>query len=138
MPDVFSPAQRSRVMAKVRGQDTAPERIVRSLIHRMGYRFRLRVKDLPGKPDIVLPRHRKIILVHGCFWHQHPGCPHAQRPASNAEYWNKKLDRNVERDRKNLDQLANLGWNVLIVWECELKDISKLQEKLDDFLRKSL
>lgn len=138
MPDVFSPDQRSRVMAKVRGQDTAPERIVRSLIHRMGYRFRLRVKDLPGKPDIVLPRHRKIILVHGCFWHQHPGCPHAQRPSSNTEYWNKKLDRNIARDRETLDQLANLGWNVLIVWGCELKDISKLQEKLADFLRKSL
>lgn len=138
MPDVFSTAQRSRVMAKVRGQDTAPERIVRSLIHRMGYRFRLCVKDLPGKPDIVLPRHRKVILVHGCFWHQHPGCPHAQRPASNTEYWNKKLDCNVARDRKNLDQLVNLGWSVLIVWECELKDISKLQAKLADFLRKSL
>lgn len=138
MPDVFSPDQRSRVMAKVRGQDTAPERIVRSLIHRMGYRFRLRVKDLPGRPDIVLPRHRKIILVHGCFWHQHPGCPHAQRPSSNTEYWNKKLDRNIARDRETLDQLANLGWNVLIVWECELKDISKLQEKLADFLHKSL
>ncbi|MCS6887012.1 MAG: DNA mismatch endonuclease Vsr [Chloroflexus sp.] len=134
MPDVFSPFERSRVMAKVRGQDTTPERTVRSLIHRMGYRFRLHVKDLPGKPDIVLPRYRKVIFVHGCFWHQHPGCPYAQRPSSNVEYWNRKLDRNVSRDRAHLDQLVYMGWQVLVIWECELRNLPDLQERLKNFI----
>ncbi len=134
MPDLFSPEERSRVMAKVRGQDTNPEKIVRSLIHRMGYRFRLHVKDLPGKPDIVLPKHRKVVFAHGCFWRQHPGCEHAARPGSNTEYWNKKLDRNVIRDQEHLERLLYLGWNVLIVWECELKDLDQLVEKLRRFL----
>lgn len=134
MPDVFQPKERSRIMAKVRGEDTSPERLVRSLVHQMGYRFRLHRKDLPGKPDIVLPRHRKVIFVHGCFWHQHEGCPHAARPTSNTEYWNKKLDRNMIRDREHLQKLEYLGWNVLIVWECETRDREKLLEKLKGFL----
>lgn len=121
-------------MAKVRGENTSPERLVRSLVHRMGYRFRLHCKDLPGKPDIVLPRHKKVIFVHGCFWHQHEGCPHAARPTSNIEYWDRKLDRNMVRDRENLHKLAYLGWNVLIVWECETRDREKLLEKLKGFL----
>lgn len=134
MPDVFQPEERSRIMAKVRGENTSPERLVRSLVHRMGYRFRLHCKDLPGKPDIVLPRHKKVIFVHGCFWHQHEGCPHAARPTSNIEYWNRKLDRNIIRDRENLHKLEYLGWNVLIVWECETRDREKLLEKLTGFL----
>ncbi|MGB9751205.1 MAG: very short patch repair endonuclease [Roseiflexus castenholzii] len=134
MPDVFQPEERSRIMAKVRGENTSPERLVRSLVHRMGYRFRLHRKDLPGKPDIVLPRHKKVIFVHGCFWHQHEGCPHAARPTSNIEYWNRKLDRNMVRDRENLHKLAYLGWNVLIVWECETRDRNTLLEKLKGFL----
>ncbi|GIW00358.1 very short patch repair endonuclease [Roseiflexus sp.] len=134
MPDVFQPEERSRIMAKVRGENTSPERLVRSLVHRMGYRFRLHCKDLPGKPDIVLPRHKKVIFVHGCFWHQHEGCPHAARPTSNIEYWDRKLDRNMVRDRENLHKLAYLGWNVLIVWECETRDREKLLEKLKGFL----
>ncbi len=134
MPDVFQPEERSRIMAKVRGENTSPERLVRSLVHRMGYRFRLHRKDLPGKPDIVLPRHKKIIFIHGCFWHQHEGCPHAARPTSNTEYWNKKLDRNMIRDREHLQKLEYLGWNVLIVWECETRDHDKLLEKLKGFL----
>lgn len=134
MPDVFQPEERSRIMAKVRGENTSPERLVRSLVHRMGYRFRLHCKDLPGKPDIVLPRHKKVIFVHGCFWHQHEGCPHAARPTSNIEYWNRKLDRNIIRDRENLHKLEYLGWNVLIVWECETRDRDKLLEKLKGFL----
>lgn len=121
-------------MAKVRGENTSPERLVRSLVHKMGYRFRLHRKDLPGKPDIVLPRHKKVIFVHGCFWHQHEGCPHAARPTSNTEYWNKKLDRNVIRDREHLQKLEYLGWSVLIVWECETRDHEKLLEKLQGFL----
>lgn len=134
MPDVFQPEERSRIMAKVRGENTSPERLVRSLVHKLGYRFRLHRKDLPGKPDIVLPRHKKVIFVHGCFWHQHEGCPHAARPTSNIEYWNRKLDRNMVRDRENLHKLEYLGWNVLIVWECETRDHEKLLEKLTGFL----
>jgi DNA mismatch endonuclease (patch repair protein) len=134
MPDVFNPEERSRIMAKVRGENTSPERLVRSLIHKMGYRFRLNVKDLPGKPDIVLKKHKKVIFVHGCFWHQHEGCPHAARPSSNTEYWNKKLDRNMLRDRENMHKLEYLGWNVLIVWECETRDREKLIDKLKVFL----
>ncbi len=134
MPDVFQPKERSRIMSRVRAEDTSPEKLVRSLIHRMGYRFRLHVKDLPGKPDIVLPRHKKVIFVHGCFWHQHEGCPHAARPASNTEYWNKKLDRNIIRDREHLQQLEYLGWSVLIVWECEMRDREQLSETLRRFL----
>ena len=134
MPDVFNPEERSRIMAKVRGENTSPERLVRSLIHKMGYRFRLNVKDLPGKPDIVLKKHKKVIFVHGCFWHQHEGCPHAARPSSNTEYWNKKLDRNMIRDREHMHKLEYLGWNVLIVWECETRDREKLIDKLKVFL----
>ena len=134
MPDVFNPEERSRIMAKVRGENTSPERLVRSLIHKMGYRFRLNVKDLPGKPDIVLKKHKKVIFVHGCFWHQHEGCPNAARPSSNTEYWNKKLDRNMIRDRENVQKLAYLGWKVLVVWECEIKDREKLVERLKGFL----
>jgi len=134
MPDVFNPEERSRIMAKVRGENTSPERLVRSLIHKMGYRFRLNVKDLPGKPDIVLKKHKKVIFVHGCFWHQHEGCPHAARPSSNTEYWNKKLDRNMLRDRENMHKLEYLDWNVLIVWKCETRDREKLIDKLKGFL----
>jgi DNA mismatch endonuclease (patch repair protein) len=134
MPDVFQPEERSRIMAKVRSENTSPERMVRSLVHRMGYRFRLHRKDLPGKPDIVLPRYKKVIFVHGCFWHQHEGCPHAARPTSNTEYWNRKLDRNTIRDRENLHKLEYLGWRALIVWECETRNQEQLVEKLKGFL----
>jgi len=133
-PDVFSPEQRSEIMAKVRSQDTKPEVLVRSLIHRMGFRFRLHNKHLPGNPDIVLPRHKKIVFVHGCFWHQHEGCPHAARPASNIAYWNKKLDGNVRRDRANLEKLAALGWRVLVIWECETRNREQLILRLQEFL----
>ncbi len=132
-PDVFSPEQRSEIMAKVRSQDTKPEVLVRSLIHRMGFRFRLHNKHLPGNPDIVLPRHKKIVFVHGCFWHQHEGCPHAARPASNIAYWNKKLDGNVRRDRANLEKLAALGWRVLVIWECETRNREQLILRLQEF-----
>jgi len=133
-PDVFSPEQRSEIMAKVRSQDTKPEVLVRSLIHRMGFRFRLHNKHLPGNPDIVLPRHKKIVFVHGCFWHQHEGCPHAARPASNIAYWNKKLDGNVRRDKANLEKLAALGWRVLVIWECETRNREQLILRLQEFL----
>ena len=106
---------------------------VRQLLHAMGYRFRLHRKDLPGRPDIVLPKYRKVILVHGCFWHAH-GCPKGQPPKSRPEYWLPKLERNVERDRTTREQLESLGWRVLVVWQCETVDPENLAAKLQDFV----
>lgn len=117
-------------MAQVKGRDTRPEKAVRSLLHRMGYRFRLQKKCLPGKPDIILPRFRTAIFVHGCFWHRHPGCKRASMPATNVEYWRRKFERNVTRDAANKAALENDGWRVLIVWECELKDLAALRTRL--------
>lgn len=134
MTDVFSRDKRSQIMGQVHGKDTKPEIVVRSIIHRMGYRFRLHDAKLPGKPDIVLPKYRKLIFVHGCFWHQHPGCPNASRPASNTEYWNRKLDRNIQRDHQHEVALQELGWGVLVVWECELRDSTGLSARLREFL----
>ena len=135
MPDVYDQAQRSNVMRSVRSENTRPEVIVRQIVHALGYRFRLHRQDLPGKPDIVLPKHRKIILVHGCFWHQHPGCKDADRPQSNTEYWNRKLDRNVQRDQEHMAVLTASSWQVLIVWTCETRNKDQLQQKLEAFLR---
>src|SRR5687768_2331397 len=115
MPDVFSPAERSRIMAKVRGKDSKGEKLVRSLVHSLGYRFRLHRRDLPGCPDVVLRRRRKVIFVHGCFWHGHKKCRKSARPQSNVSFWQTKLDRNMERDKKNIRALQQLGWKVLIV-----------------------
>ncbi len=135
MSDVFSPEKRRWIMSRVRNRDTAPEVAVRSMIHRMGYRFRLHARDLPGTPDIVLPRHKKVVFVHGCFWHGHEGCPRAKLPQTNAEFWRKKIETNVRRDRKVVEELAECGWQVLIVWGCELRHPQHLTEKLADFLR---
>ena len=132
--DKVSKSARSRMMSRVKGRDTKPEKLVRSLLHRLGYRFRLHRGDLPGNPDIVLPKYRKAIFVHGCFWHQHPGCRRAKRPSSNEEFWNGKLDRNVARDRKQMKKLEKLGWSHLIVWECETKDQSILRDELMSFI----
>lgn len=120
--DRIPPDQRSEVMRQVRGKDTKPEIRVRRLLHRLGFRFRLHRDNLPGKPDIVLPKWRAVIFVHGCFWHQHPGCSRAARPTSNVEFWNKKLDRNVRRDAENIRQLEEAGWRVFVVWECLIGD----------------
>lgn len=120
MADRFSTTKRSEIMSHVRGKDTAPELQVRSWLHALGYRFRLHRKDLPGRPDIVLARYRVAVFVHGCFWHQHPGCLKATLPKPNRERWAAKLARNVERDRENREALELAGWAVAIVWECEL------------------
>ena len=136
MIDRLAPAERAKLMARVKGKDTNPERMVRSLIHRMGYRFRLHRKDLPGRPDIVLPRHKKIIFVHGCFWHQHSGCARSKRPASRPEFWNAKLDRNVERDKEVQTALRQRGWDILIIWECDLKIRENLIKMLRKFMAK--
>ena len=124
-------------MAKVHSFDTTPELIVRKVLHNMGYRFRLQRKDLPGKPDIIMRKYNTVIFVNGCFWHGCPSCKHAGiRPKTNRDYWNKKLDRTLERDKDNKIKLENLGWRVLVIWECETKKrvIDKLMKKLTCFL----
>ncbi len=118
MADVMSPESRSRFMSRVKTQGTLPERCVRSVIHRLGYRFRLGGAGLPGTPDIVLPRHRVVVLVHGCFWHLHKGCRFSQIPQTNAAFWHAKLTKNALRDRRVSAALRRSGWHVLTVWEC--------------------
>jgi DNA mismatch endonuclease (patch repair protein) len=132
--DKLSTEQRSANMARIRSKDTHPELVLRSLIHGLGYRFRLHRKDLPGKPDIVFPGRRKIIFAHGCFWHQHPGCPEGRVPGSRLEYWAPKLTKNQSRDAANQSHLKDEGWDLLVIWECELKDISAVKRKVRDFL----
>lgn len=132
--DVLTPEQRRRTMAAVKSKNTKPELIVRRLLHAAGYRFRLHRNDLPGKPDIVLPKFRTTIFVHGCFWHQHEACKASARPTSRQEYWHIKLDRNVERDAANQTQLRQMGWRVLIVWECEIKSSEALLRRLQQAL----
>lgn len=108
-------------MSRIRGKNTEPERIVRSALHRAGFRFRLHVKDLPGKPDIVLPKYRTVIFVHGCFWHRHPGCRYAYTPKTRVSFWKRKFAENVRNDRLARRRLARLGWKVLVVWECQAR-----------------
>ena len=119
MVDRLSPEHRSWNMSRIRGRNTQPELAVRSALHRAGYRFRLHRKDLPGRPDIVLPKHRTVVFVHGCFWHRHPGCRFAYTPKSRVAFWQKKFDDNVARDRRNVRALRALGWRVITVWECQ-------------------
>lgn len=121
-------------MSRVKGRDTKPELLVRSIVHRLGYRFRLHEKRLPGRPDVVLPRHRKVIFVHGCFWHGHKGCRRAARPSTNREFWDKKLDGNIARDRANIGALRRAGWKVLVIWQCAMKDRGRLEKTLGKFL----
>lgn len=130
MADTVSKSVRSRIMSSVKQRNTKPEMIVRSLLHRLGYRFRLHRKDLPGSPDIVLPKFRTAIFVHGCFWHQHKNCKKSRRPSSNQEYWNTKLDENISRDKRKEKELSKLGWRVVTVWQCEICDPEVLSEKL--------
>ena len=117
----MTPKQRSAQMARVRSTNTKPELLVRSLVHRLGFRFSLHRADLPGKPDIVLTRHKKIIFVHGCFWHRHANCRRMSVPATNVTFWKAKFLANIERDRRNRRRLQRLGWKVLIVWECDTR-----------------
>jgi DNA mismatch endonuclease (patch repair protein) len=132
--DIFDSKKRSRIMSHIKGKNTKPELIVRSLLHNMGYRYRLHRKDLPGKPDIVLPKYRKIIFIHGCFWHGHRDCSREKRPSSNQSFWNEKLDKNLRRDRQHLVTLKEAGWDVLVIWTCEVKQLDRLKEILQDFL----
>ena len=125
MVDRLTPERRSWNMARIRSRDTAPEKIVRSTLHRAGYRFRLHSTQLPGRPDIVLPKHRTVVFVHGCFWHRHKRCRFAYTPKSRVAFWNEKFFRNVERDRQNVASLRRLGWRVITVWECEAASANK-------------
>jgi DNA mismatch endonuclease, patch repair protein len=120
-------------MSRIRSKNTHPELAVRSILHQCGYRFRLHRKDLPGRPDIVLPRHRKIILVHGCFWHGHT-CRLASKPKSNKNYWSLKIKTNRARDSRNLEALISQGWRVLELWECDIRKADDLEETLKDFM----
>ena len=130
MTDIVSGRRRSEMMAGIKGRDTAPERAVRRVAHRMGLRFRLHRKDLPGRPDLVFPRHRLAVFVHGCFWHRHEGCRYAYTPKSRVAFWTRKFAENVARDRRNEDALRDLGWRVLIVWECEAREAEAVGMRL--------
>lgn len=136
--DTISKAKRSRIMARIGAKNTAPELVVRSLLHKEGYRFRLHRGDLPGTPDIVFPSRKAAIFVHGCFWHQHgvAGCPSSHVPRSNKKYWVEKLKANVQRDRRQLAELRRMGWNIAIVWECEIHRPQQILRKLNAFLRR--
>ncbi|WP_291365232.1 very short patch repair endonuclease [Acetobacter sp. UBA5411] len=138
MADTISAERRSRNMSRIRGRDTGPELRLRSLLHRAGFRFRLHAKDLPGKPDIVLPKYHTVIFVHGCFWHRHKGCRNATTPSTRAEFWQAKFDGNVDRDNRNRAALETAGWTVMTVWECELKaDADRIVQQLSIEIREA-
>ena len=137
MIDHLNPSKRSWNMSRIRSKNTNPEKVVRALLHSQGYRFRLHRKDLPGKPDIVLKKYNTVILVNGCFWHQHKSCKRANIPKSNKEYWIPKIERNKKRDKRNIKEIKNLGWRVMVVWECEVKkNPHKIVNKVIKFLKK--
>ena len=124
--------QRSRNMSAIKSKNTKPEIKVRKILHSMGYRFRLHSKDLPGSPDIVLPKYKTVIFVHGCFWHRHENCKYASTPKTRKEFWNKKFKENIKRDLEIQDKIKNLDWRSVVIWECETKNIENLKEKIID------
>mgnify|MGYP005613819621 FL=1 len=135
--DIVSKEVRSRMMAGIRSSNTAPEMKVRRLLHRHGFRFRLHQRNLPGKPDVVLARFKVCIFVHGCFWHRHPNCKYATTPKTREDFWKTKFDHNVERDYRNRDELLRLGWRVIVLWECGIRqpesEMAWLLETISDF-----
>lgn len=136
MADIVDQATRSRMMAGIRGENTKPELVLRRALHGRGLRFRLHDKKLPGKPDIVLPKYRAVIFVHGCFWHRHEGCRFAATPSTRPEFWQAKFEANINRDRENIDHLTQSGWTSFVVWECELKSglAVKVAERIHNWL----
>jgi len=135
--DQLSKEHRSWNMSRIRSKNTSPEKAMRSLLHRLGYRFRLHRKDLPGQPDIVLPRFQTVIFVHGCYWHRHKSCKYAYTPKTHIEFWQRKFDENVERDKRILTSISKRGWRILIVWECEISNEESLTKRLTQFLDES-
>src|SRR5262245_23833709 len=131
--DRLCPKQRSQLMSRIRGRDTRPELVVRRLVHGLGYRYRLHAADLPGRPDLVFRSRRKVILVHGCFWHQHD-CKRGTKPKGNEEFWTRKLDRNRARDAEVARSLEILGWKLMVVWECQISDEARLLRAIARFL----
>jgi DNA mismatch endonuclease, patch repair protein len=136
MIDTLSPAARSERMSRVRGKDTTAEMVVRRLVHRLGYRYRLHRKDLPGRPDLVFGNRRKVIFVHGCFWHRHgdSACKLSRLPKSRLDFWLPKLEANRVRDERDQERITALGWSFLIIWECQLADRAGLEERIRSFL----
>lgn len=132
--DFMSPEKRSKIMRSIGSKNTKPELAIRHLVHSLGYRYRLHNKKLPGKPDLTFSSKRKVIFVHGCFWHQHKDCSAGKIPASRIEYWKPKLERNVTRDIDNQRKLAESGWDVLIIWECEIENIDLIIKRIKEFL----
>ena len=137
--DIWSQEKRSQVMSKIRSKDTKPELLLRSALHQSGYRFRIHVKELPGYPDIVLPKYLTVIFVHGCFWHQHNGCNEGRIPHSNSKYWEEKLLKNVQRDKRHQQELKSKGWKVIVVWECEIeKELENVLASISNKLKSNL
>ena len=134
--DTIRSAQRSALMSRIKSENTGPEMIVRQMVHRLGFRYRLHRRTLPGAPDLVFPRLRCVVFVHGCFWHQHAGCRRSNMPKTRTDYWGPKLERNVRRDEAASEALVQLGWTVAIVWECETEKPEGLEQKLGAFLSK--
>lgn len=132
MTDIKTPEQRSRNMAAIKGKDTKPEMIVRKYLFSRGLRFRVQVRKLPGTPDIVLPKYKTAIFINGCFWHGHEGCKYFRLPKSNVDFWREKIERNIERDRESMQALFDLGWKVIRVWECELRNKANREETLNE------
>lgn len=130
MTDIVDTKRRSEMMARIRGRDTAPELAVRRVAHRMGLRFRLHRRDLPGRPDLVFPKHRLVVFVHGCFWHRHEGCWKSSTPKSRTSFWIEKFAANVDRDLRQQAALKALGWRVLVIWQCETKDEAAVEGRL--------
>ncbi len=129
--DKFSKEKRSDIMSRVRGKDTKTEELVRKYLFNEGFRYRKNDKRYPGKPDIVLPRYKTVIFVHGCFWHQHPGCKAATIPVTNSEYWKSKFAKNIERDEREQNELKDAGWNVIVLWECEISTKERQRYRLE-------
>lgn len=138
MTDVFTEEKRSWIMSRIKGRNSKPELEVRKLLFANGFRFRLHVKDLPGKPDIVLPKYRTVIFVHGCFWHGHTGCKRAILPSTNEEFWKQKIEKNIQRDKVATMALKRLGWRIIVVWDEELKDKNRLANRLKRLLSKGV
>lgn len=136
MADIVDKATRSRMMAGIGGKNTKPEMVLRRALHARGFRYRLHVASLPGRPDIVLPKHQAVILVHGCFWHRHPGCRFATTPATRPDFWLEKFRQNIIRDQRNLAALRDQGWRVATVWECDLRLGSDVIDELSVWLQK--